>query len=445
MTAEGVLEEVRESLGMELWSLIESEGWTDIMVNDDGSVWIDTDRMRRVDCKVDPNGIDSAAMVLAAWTSSSYNSEESQSLVAVIPIINIRCSFISPPAVTHPVVSFRKPSKNLIYPEALVQGGTITRNQLDFLKESVARHKNILVSGATGCHARGTLVRMADGSVKPVERIGFDDLVMGDDGKPRRILKLHRGQSAMYAMEIVGGQTHVVNEDHVLAVVSTVDGMMRYPTVREFLARPERWKENQRMVIVTDRGRRLCRFQLRRTKSDRFFGFETDGNHLFLLEDGLVVHNSGKTTIMNSLMTLIDPGDRLYVVQDIDELMFEHENLVKVKTNPKHSYAKAIADALRQNPTRVIIGECRYADQAYSMLQAWNTGHPGGLATIHADNARDVLLRLDELCKDDPRTNGISQMAMIKRTIDVTVQMERFGRARKATEVWDARKDELIG
>lgn len=445
MTAERVLEEVRESLGLGLWSLIESEGWTDIMVNDDGSVWVDTDRMRKVNCPVDPNGIDSAAMVLAAWTSSSYNSEESQSLVAVIPIINIRCSFISPPAVARPVVSFRKPSKNLIRPEALVEGGTITQSQMDFLKYSVDRHKNILVSGATGCHARGTMVRMADGGLKPVERIGFDDLVMGDDGTPRSIVKLHRGESPMYAMEVIGGQTHVVNEDHVLAVVNAADGMMRFPTVKDFLGRPERWKECQRMVMVTPRGKKLCRFQLRRVQSDRFFGFETDGNHLFQLEDGLVVHNSGKTTIMNSLMTLIDPYDRLYVVQDIDELMFEHENLVRVKTNPKHSYAKAIADALRQNPTRVIIGECRYADQAYSMLQAWNTGHPGGLATIHADNAKDVLLRLDELCKDDPRTNGISQMPMIKRTIDVTVQMERFGRARKAVEVWDARKDELIG
>lgn len=445
MTAESVLEEVRESLGPGLWSLIESDGWTDIMVNDDGSVWIDTDRMRRVDCPVDPHGIDSAAMVLAAWTSSSYNSEESQSLVAVVPIANIRCSFISPPAVSRPVVAFRKPSKNLIYPQALVGSGTLSSSQLDFLKESVARHKNILVSGATGCHARGTLIRMADGSLKPVEKIGFSDAVMGDDGTPRNIKKLHRGESPLYALEIIGGKTHIVNEDHVLAVVSTIDGMMRFPTVKEFLQRPERWKENQRMVVVTERGRKICRFQLMRQGGGRFFGFETDGNHLFLLDDGLVVHNSGKTTIMNSLMTLIDPADRLYVVQDIDELMFEHENLVKVKTNPKHSYAKAIADALRQNPTRVIIGECRYADQAYSMLQAWNTGHPGGLATIHADNAKDVLLRLDELCKDDPRTNGISQMPMIKRTIDVTIQMERFGRARKAVEVWDARKDELIG
>ena len=69
-----------------------------------------------------------------------------------------------------------------------------------------------------------------------------------------------------------------------------------------------------------------------------------------------------------------------------------------------------------------MVGECRRGDQVLEMLKAWNTGHPGGMATIHANDAKSAILRLDQLVSE---VSVSSQMAVIKDTIDLVVHMER--------------------
>lgn len=446
MTDETVLEEVRESLGSDLWSYIIKENWTDIMVNPDGTVWVDSDIRRRVDCRVSEEGLESAAMTLASYQSHSFNSADSQSLVAVIPILGIRCSFMGPPAVKHTCVSFRRPSKNLLMPEALVESGTMTGSQLDFLREAVADYRNIVISGGTGCHAKGTMIKMADGTDRAVETITDGEYLMGDDGKPRKVLSLHKGWSPMYTIEPFGGKPFTVNEDHVLAVIDKYSNRQLSITVADFLRRPDSWQMSKRLwysaACPENQGHiRLVPFFIRKAKPAIFYGFTTDGNHLYCLDDWMVVHNSGKTTIMNSLMTMIDITDRLYVVQDTDELSFMQDDVFSVLTNNLFDYSDAIAQALRHNPTRIIVGECRFPKQAQAMMEAWNTGHPGGLATIHADNARDVLKRLDDLQKK-ASTSGVSDIDTIRRTVDVAIQMRRMpGAKRKLVELWDVRRD----
>ena len=131
---------------------------------------------------------------------------------------------------------------------------------------------------------------------------------------------------------------------------------------------------------------------------------------------------SGKTTLINSLLFEVDPSDRLYIIEDVDELKVQSPNAIKILVNSNYSYSRAISDSLRCRPDRIMVGECRRGDQVLEMLKAWNTGHPGGMATIHANDAKSAILRLDQLVSE---VSVSSQMAVIKDTIDLVVHMER--------------------
>ena len=194
-------------------------------------------------------------------------------------------------------------------------------------------------------------------------------------------------------------------------------------------------------------------FTVEEAGEDEYYGFETDGNHLYCLSNFMVMHNSGKTSCANSLITLIDPGERIISIEDVRELIFDipdfipgpirKRNVITSLVNRDFTYADGIAAALRQRPDRIIIGECRYGNQALEMLKAWNTGHPGGISTLHANSAEDVFRRLEQLCGE---VSASSQLSMIEDAIDVVCQMERVrGSSRRILkELYDVRNKEYI-
>lgn len=151
---------------------------------------------------------------------------------------------------------------------------------------------------------------------------------------------------------------------------------------------------------------------------------------------------SGKTTLMNSLLTLVDDSERLFLIEDTPELIVSQPNVQKLTINSNYSYTQAIADSLRGRPTRIIVGECRQGDQTMQMLKAWNTGHPGGMTTIHANSCLEVLSRMEQLCGE---VSVSSQKDMINSCVDVILQMKRTeGRKRVVTEFYDMREDKRI-
>ncbi|NTV21796.1 MAG: Flp pilus assembly complex ATPase component TadA, partial [Chlorobium limicola] len=91
---------------------------------------------------------------------------------------------------------------------------------------------------------------------------------------------------------------------------------------------------------------------------------------------------SGKTTLANALLhSISSTKDRIYIVEDNLELQCSAENMVQILVQPPlYTHRQAIMDALRLRPDRIIVGEVRDG-AALDMLKAWNTGHPGGLAT----------------------------------------------------------------
>lgn len=110
---------------------------------------------------------------------------------------------------------------------------------------------------------------------------------------------------------------------------------------------------------------------------------------------------TGKTTLLNTLASLIPADQRLVTIEDAAELKLAHENLIALEARPANAEGQGqitirelLINALRMRPDRIIVGECRGAE-ALDMLQAMNTGHEGSLTTLHANSAREALQRLE--------------------------------------------------
>jgi pilus assembly protein CpaF len=112
---------------------------------------------------------------------------------------------------------------------------------------------------------------------------------------------------------------------------------------------------------------------------------------------------AGKTTLLNVLSSFISNLERIVTIEDAAELMMRQRHVVRLETRPPNIEGKGavkqrdlVVNALRMRPDRIIVGEVR-SDEALDMLQAMNSGHDGGLTTIHANSPRDALYRLDTM------------------------------------------------
>ncbi len=112
---------------------------------------------------------------------------------------------------------------------------------------------------------------------------------------------------------------------------------------------------------------------------------------------------SGKTTLLNNMSSFIPPSDRIVTIEDAAELRLRQPHVVRLETRPPNIEGKgqiAIRDllinALRMRPDRIVVGECRGAE-TLDMLQAMNTGHSGSLTTLHANNTRDTVQRVETM------------------------------------------------
>ncbi|MGE3783421.1 MAG: CpaF family protein [Alphaproteobacteria bacterium] len=112
---------------------------------------------------------------------------------------------------------------------------------------------------------------------------------------------------------------------------------------------------------------------------------------------------SGKTTLLNALSRMIDRAERVVTIEDAAELQLQQPHVVRLETRSANLEGSGeitmrglLKNALRMRPDRIIIGECR-GEEALDMLQAMNTGHDGSMSTIHANNPREALTRLENM------------------------------------------------
>ena len=131
---------------------------------------------------------------------------------------------------------------------------------------------------------------------------------------------------------------------------------------------------------------------------------------------------TGKTTFLNSLLgelSRLCPSDRVGLLEDTPELRCSSADFFALRTSEGFDLARLVKEALRSSPSRLVVGEVR--DQAaLAMLDAWNTGHPGGLATLHANGCPEALLRLSTLVQ---RAGVPPQPELIAATVGILVHL----------------------
>ncbi|MER8709343.1 P-type conjugative transfer ATPase TrbB [Mesorhizobium sp. M1088] len=139
--------------------------------------------------------------------------------------------------------------------------------------------------------------------------------------------------------------------------------------------------------------------------------------------------SSGKTTLANALLAQVaDCDERVILIEDTRELQCAAKDCVALRTRRGSvTLADLVRSTLRLRPDRIIVGEVRGAE-ALDMLKAWNTGHPGGIATVHANSARSALYRIEQLAQEAVVT---VRRRLIADAIDLIVFIAGRGSSRR--------------
>lgn len=164
---------------------------------------------------------------------------------------------------------------------------------------------------------------------------------------------------------------------------------------------------------------------------------------------------SGKTTLLNCLTRYIDATERIITCEDTAELQLQQPHVVRLETRPPSlegtgeiTMRDLIKNCLRMRPERIIVGEVRGAE-AMDLLQAMNTGHDGSMGTVHANNAREAIARIEALVNMNASNLPIRVIRdMIVSSVDVVIQVERLRdgsrRVMSVSEVLGLEGDTLV-
>jgi len=129
---------------------------------------------------------------------------------------------------------------------------------------------------------------------------------------------------------------------------------------------------------------------------------------------------SGKTTFVNACLdalTALTPDDRVISIEDTTELQCPVKNYLDLRAVGNVTMLECLRSCMRLKPTRIVVGEVRGAE-AHTLLKAWNTGHPGGMATVHANDAMSGLIRLESLVAE---ATSAPQQTLIAEAVDLVI------------------------
>jgi len=152
---------------------------------------------------------------------------------------------------------------------------------------------------------------------------------------------------------------------------------------------------------------------------------------------------SGKTTLLNILSRWIPVGERVVTIEDAAELQLQRKHVVRLETRPPNIEGRGeitqrglLRNSLRMRPDRIIIGEVRGAE-ALDMLQAMNTGHEGSMTTVHANNPRDALRRVENMVSMAGLNYPMRAMRQqMSSALDLVIHLSRLtGGKRKVVSV----------
>ena len=142
--------------------------------------------------------------------------------------------------------------------------------------------------------------------------------------------------------------------------------------------------------------------------------------------------SSGKTTLCNAILKEIAKyNNRVVLIEDVQELQCKTENKVRMKTSKNTTIRDLIKITMRKTPERIIVGEIRDG-AALDLLKAWNSGHPGGISTIHADDCLGGLEKLEQYIQE---VSANPQSKLIARAVDLVVVIAKVEGQRKITQI----------
>jgi Flp pilus assembly CpaF family ATPase len=448
------IEEGFDFLIKKIKPFLEQKTVFEIMVNPGGSVWIDELGRDQYDSGIvlTPNEAEGIINLVASWSGTTI-SKEKPILSSELPN-GERFEGIISPITESPTFTIRKHASMVFTFDDYIEKGVFGEDQKKVFENAVRDRNNILVVGGTGCHAKGTLISMANGKKKAIEDIVVGDHVLGPDFTKRTVLRLHSGRETLVRIEPKLShrfEPFIVNINHVMHLFQAFTGVDMNISLGHFIEHmPEQIKglyylKHVDLSPLPDRktvGRKNLRaieivgFRPVIIGAGEYFGFELDKDKLYLDWQGIVHHNSGKTTLCNAFIHSISkltPEHRVITLEDTRELQVSSPNVVSLRTSDVVDMTRLLKSCMRLRPDRILVGEVRDAS-ALALLKAWNTGHPGGLATVHANSSFEGLIRLEQLIQEA----GIPQHAarpIISAAINMIVFIERTPDGRKITSV----------
>ncbi|CQR42277.1 putative conjugal transfer protein TrbB [Thiomonas sp. CB3] len=143
---------------------------------------------------------------------------------------------------------------------------------------------------------------------------------------------------------------------------------------------------------------------------------------------------TGKTTLANAILDAVarvSRDHRIVVIEDTRELQVNAENVVFLRTSDNTDMTRLLRATMRLRPDRIVVGEVRDGS-ALALLKAWNTGHPGGVGTVHANDASAALIRVGQLIQEA----GVPpNPELIAEAVNVVVSIKRTSEGRRVEEV----------
>lgn len=143
---------------------------------------------------------------------------------------------------------------------------------------------------------------------------------------------------------------------------------------------------------------------------------------------------TGKTTLTNAIIAEIDavtPEHRIVIIEDTRELQCSSPNVVPLRAVDHVDMTRLLKATMRLRPDRILVGEARDGS-ALALLKAWNTGHPGGAATVHANSAVAGLIRMEQLVAE---ATAAPMQALIAEAVDLIIAIEKTATGRRIKEV----------
>lgn len=142
--------------------------------------------------------------------------------------------------------------------------------------------------------------------------------------------------------------------------------------------------------------------------------------------------STGKTTLTNAIINeMKNYNNRIVILEDTQELQCNNEDHVFMRTTPHTSMRDLLKSTMRFRPDRIIVGEVR-GGEALDLLKAWNSGHPGGVSTIHANDSKSGLDKLEQYIQEISST---PQQKMIAEAVNLIINIKKDGLKRKIHEI----------